>query len=123
MRLSIKTFNVFLSLECSFIFSARVNTTGKQRGSEIWRKMYLYYMQKREEFLMHYHKRSNVESTFNMLKRKFGDHLRSKNETSQNNEILTKCLAHNLCVLIQESFELGIEIDFKECGKIPIYND
>ena len=96
------------------------NTTGKQRGSEIWRKMYLFYMKKREEFLMHYHKRSNVESTFNMLKRKFGDHLRSKNETSQNNEILAKCLAHNLCVLIQESLELGIELDFKKCAEIPI---
>ena len=96
------------------------NTTGKQRGSEIWRKMYLFYMKKREEFLMHYHKRSNVESTFNMLKRKFGDHLRSKNEISQNNEILAKCLAHNLCVLIQESLELGIELDFKKCAEIPI---
>lgn len=96
------------------------NTTGKQRGSEIWRKMYLYYTNKREEFLMHYHKRSNVESTFNMIKRKFGDHLRSKNEVSQNNEILAKCLAHNLCVLIQESLELGIELDFEKCAEIPI---
>ncbi|MEK6983173.1 MAG: transposase [Nanoarchaeota archaeon] len=82
--------------------------------------MYNYFISKREELMMHYRMRSNVESTFNMLKRKFGDHLRSKNEFSQNNEVMAKCLAHNLCVLIQESLELGIDINFKKCAGIPV---
>jgi hypothetical protein len=55
-----------------------------------------------------------------MIKTKFGKHLRTKHEISQNNEILAKCLCHNICVLIQEMLELGIEIDFKKCAEIPI---
>ncbi len=30
----------------------------------MWGQMYHYFMFRREEFLAHYHKRSNVESTF-----------------------------------------------------------
>ncbi len=52
------------------------NTTGK--GSEQWTKMWAFYQFKREEFMSHYHKRSNVESTFSMIKRKFGASVRSK---------------------------------------------
>jgi hypothetical protein len=59
--------------------------------------------------LNHYHKRSNVESTFSMVKRKFGDALRSKTETAQVNETLAKLLGHNLCCLISAWYELGIE--------------
>lgn len=36
------------------------NATGKNRGCSIWNKMYYYFMFKHEEFLEHYHKRSNV---------------------------------------------------------------
>ena len=39
--------------------------------------MFHYFQFRRDEFLAHYHKRSNVESTFSMIKAKFGDHLRS----------------------------------------------
>jgi len=59
-----------------------------------------------------YHKRSNVESTFSMIKAKFGDRLRSKTKTAQINEALCKVLAHNLCCLIQSVYELGIEPSF-----------
>jgi hypothetical protein len=36
-------------------------------------KMYHFFHLERDTFLSHYHKRSNVESTFSMIKRKFGD--------------------------------------------------
>ena len=62
--------------------------------------MYHYFASRREEFLQHYHKRSNVESTFSMVKRKFGDSLRSKTDTAMVNETLAKLLCHNLCCLI-----------------------
>jgi len=39
--------------------------------------MFHYFQFRCDEFLAHYHKRSNVESTFSMIKAKFGDHLRS----------------------------------------------
>lgn len=88
------------------------NSTGKKRGSELWSRMYHYFMYNREEFLSHYHKRSNVETTFHMIKSKFGDAVRSKTETAQVNEVLLKILCHNICVVIQEMFELGIEAKF-----------
>ena len=56
-----------------------------------------------------------------MLKRKFGSNLRSRSETGQINEILAKCLCHNLCVLVQELFEIGIELeDLKKSADIEI---
>ena len=70
------------------------------------------YSFKREEFLVHYHKRSNVETTFSMIKAKFGERLRSKTETAQINEALCKVLCHNLCVVIQSVYELGIAPEF-----------
>jgi len=83
------------------------NATGRS-GFGAWEKMFGYFMYRRDEFLAHYHKRSNVETTFSMIKRKFGDSLRSKSETAQVNETLAKVLCHNLVVLIHEMYELGI---------------
>jgi transposase len=83
------------------------------RGGTIWQRLYHYYNFQRDEFLSHYHKRSNVEATFSMIKAKFGERLRSKTETAQINEALCKVLAHNLCCVIQSIYELGIEATFK----------
>jgi len=78
-------------------------------GGGTWAKMYHYFQFRRDEFLTHYHKRSNVESTFSMMKRKFGDSLRSKTDVAMINETLCKILCHNLVVLIHETHELGID--------------
>ena len=86
------------------------NTTGE--GPELWRKLYHYFMFNRDDFLAHYHKRSNVETAFAMIKGKFGDAVRSKTETAQVNELLCKVLCHNLCVLVGAIYELGIEPTF-----------
>jgi transposase len=74
-----------------------------------WARMYLLFMYKREEYMAHYHKRSNIETAYSMIKGKFGSHLRSKNDTGQINEALCKVLAHNICVLVQATHELGIK--------------
>jgi len=79
----------------------------------VWKKMYHQYMANQDEFMRHYHKRSNIETTFSMIKGKFGERLRSKTETSQTNEVLCKILPHNLCVVIQSMYELGIEPEFQ----------
>jgi hypothetical protein len=47
-----------------------------------------------------------------MIKRKFGDSIRSKGDTAMRNEALCKILAHNLCCLISAWYELGIGPDF-----------
>ncbi|MGP8078163.1 MAG: transposase [Thermoplasmata archaeon] len=80
--------------------------------SLLWRKAYLFFQMHREEFEAKYHARSNVESVFSALKRKFGETLRSKNPTAQVNELLAKILAYNLTVLIHEIFEHGVMPDF-----------
>lgn len=78
-------------------------------GGGIWAKMYGFFMFQREEFEDHYHKRSNIESAFSAVKRKFGNFVRSRNETAMKNEIMCKFLCHNLVVLIHEMHELGID--------------
>ena len=74
--------------------------------------MFHFYQYKRDEFLTHYHQRSNVETTFSMVKAKFGGRLRSKGDKAQENEALCKILCHNICCLIQSMFEFGIEPNF-----------
>jgi len=96
----------------------KTNTNKKRNTLSIWGKMYKFFINHPEEFAYHYHKRSNVETTFHMIKTKFGSHLRSKTSKGQENEILAKCLCHNICVLIQETFELKIPIDFQKCAKL-----
>lgn len=90
-------------------FKSNVNI---KRGDDLWKKLYHFYSYKREEFLTHYHRRSNVETTFAMIKAKFGEKLRCKTETAQINEALCKVLCHNLCVVIQSIYELGIDPTF-----------
>ncbi len=82
------------------------------RGGGLWAKMYHLYQFNRAEFSQHYHKRSNVESTFSMIKAKFRDHVRSKTDVAMKNEVLCKIICHNICCLIQESHELGIDTTF-----------
>lgn len=83
-----------------------------EKKSEIWRNAYNYFCFNQEAFLEHYHQRSNIETAFFMIKSKFGDYTKSKTDTGCVNEILLKILSHNICVLIQEMFELGIEVQF-----------
>ena len=84
-----------------------------------WKKMFHYFQFRRDEFLAHYHKRSNVESTFSMIKAKFGDHLRSKADVAMVNEVLCKIICHNICCLIQEAHELGITTEFWANQRTP----
>ena len=51
--------------------------------------------------MAHYHRRSNIETAYSMIKGKFCSSLRSKSDTGQINEALCKVLAHNICVLVQ----------------------
>jgi transposase len=88
------------------------SATGRAAGSAAWKKMYHYFQLNREEFMEHYHKRSNVEATNAAIKRKFGETLRSKNLTAQTNELLAKVVAYNITVVIHEMYEHGVEPDF-----------
>jgi transposase len=86
------------------------NATHGQGG--LWSKMLAYFHINRDEFLKRYHQRSNVESTFSMIKRKFGDSVRSKLDVAMKNEVLAKLVCHNICCVNQEAHELGIDPGF-----------
>ncbi len=88
-------------------------SSGKPRGkSWAWRKMFHYFMMNRDEFLEHYHLRSNVESIFGAIKNKLGGSLKSRTKTAQTNELLLKLICYNITILIQQINELGITLNF-----------
>ena len=97
-------------------FKSYSTTPGKDSGS-IWNRMWHLYNFHQSEFAAHYHKRSNAETTMMMIKSKFGGSVKSKTPDAQVNEVLCKVLAHNICVLIQSHYELGIESTF--CADRP----
>src|SRR5580658_4375091 len=82
--------------------------------------MFGYYQYRRDEFLEHYHRRSNVESVFSMVKAKFRDAVRSKTDTAMKNEVLCKLICHNICCLIMSQCELGIDPVFWAEAEAPI---
>jgi len=95
----------------------RQNARPLAQGSQAWRTAYVFFRDHKEEWLAHYHLRSNVESAFSMMKRKQGTFLRSRNSVAQMNEVICKVLVHNICVLIQETFESGIRVDFESLAE------
>lgn len=90
----------------------KANSRPHMNENTVWNKMYHFFALNQDKFLKEYHKRSNVETAFSMIKAKFGGNLRSKTRTAQTNEALCKILAHNICCLIQSTFEFGIKPDF-----------
>jgi transposase len=96
------------------------NAKVSPRGNLVWNRMKIFYDKYREYFMMHYHKRSNAETVFSMIKRKLGDYLYSRSNVGQANEILCKASAHNICVLIQEYHENSIKLNFNYCAKMEV---
>ena len=66
----------------------------------------------RARLMDQYHKRSNIETAYSMVKGKFESALRSKSDAGQMNVVLCKVLCHNICVLIQSAHALGIDSTF-----------
>jgi transposase len=95
----------------------RSNSTAYGAAKSTFYKRMLYLFKSRKpEFTEHYYKRNNVETTFFMIKSKFGSRLRSTSRTAQFNEALCKVLCHNLCVLIQSRYEFGLDPAFSARG-------
>lgn len=84
-------------------------SNSRGHGPEAWRKLWHLFNYKREEFLTHYHQRSQVEASFSALKRVFGGNLRSKLPAAQYNEVALKALVFNLSRLVHATHELGID--------------
>jgi Transposase DDE domain len=86
------------------------NTKPKYPGA--WNKAFHYFNLHREEFLARYHARSNAESTFSAIKRKFGDSVKAKNDRCMRNEVLAKIVCWNLTCLVHAMKEFGLDISF-----------
>jgi transposase len=105
--LSLEAFETVADCGGQAFIAFKENSTGAKGG--LFEKAFHYFQFKNDDYMAHYHKRSNVESTFSAIKRKFGDSVRSKCEFAMVNEVLCKILCHNICCLIQEQCELGVE--------------
>ena len=86
------------------------NATGGVGG--LFEKAYHYFQFYQDDYMTRYHKRSNVESTFSAIKRKFGDSVRARTPAAMVNESLAKLVCHNLTCVIMSQCELGIEAEF-----------
>lgn len=87
-------------------------------GNGAWVRMIRFFRDNNELFREHYHKRSNVESTFSSIKRKFLPYVRSKEKQSQYNEILCKVACYNASILCTAMFDLGVDLSFGGRGKL-----
>lgn len=114
---SVENFETVANAGGTGFMAFKSNTTGACGG--LFQKMFHFFQYKQEEYLARYHLRSNVETTFSMMKKKFGGDVRSKEDVAMVNEVLCKALAHNLCVLNQEECELGIEAMFTKADQKP----
>jgi len=85
------------------------NVTGKAGGNYEWKRMYQRFQNYRNDFLKEYHLRSNVESSFNVIKEKFGKNLRCKDPAALETEVLAKVLCYNICTVIRMIYELNLD--------------
>jgi transposase len=66
-------------------------SNSREKGSPAWRRMWALFLYTQDEFLAHYHKRSDVESTFSAIKRKFGGAVRQSGSSHRR----TRCCARS----------------------------
>jgi transposase len=95
-------------------FSPASNPQNKN-SPEMWLRMHRFFHTHRDQFMRIYHRRSNVETTFAMVKRKFSSYLRSKSFNSKRNELIMLFIVHNITCLIVEVFKNEISVDFAKC--------
>jgi transposase len=81
-------------------------------GPEAWNTMWHHFKSEQKSYRQHYHRRSNVETVFSMVKAKFGERLQCRTLTAQYNEVLLRFLAHNLSCTAMAIHTLGLTPKF-----------
>ena len=80
------------------MFKSNTIESAENRGlpgrDSLWEQAVLAMIMNRDEWLIEYHKRSNVETAFMMVKAKFDARVRCKTPVAQMNEVLAKFLCH-----------------------------
>jgi len=105
-----KNFDAVESHGAAFYPAFRKDTTGNVGGA--FQKAFHLFKANEDEYNRHYHLRSNVESVFSSVKRRFGEAVRAKNDVSMRNEALAKLVCHNVTCVIAGMYELGIAPTF-----------
>ena len=106
--------NLIESLGATPLVPFKSNAKFGESGT--WNRLFYFFQFHRDEFIAQYHKRSNVESTFSAIKRKFSDTIRSKSPVAQRNEALLKVLCHNLVCVIHQVSQSGATALFPAFG-------
>lgn len=91
----------------------------RHNENSVWRKMFHLFALNGENWQKAVNQQNQAESAFSMIKRKFGERLFSKDETSQVNELLCKILCHNLCVVLYWLYQFGIGVPEMHIEPVP----
>ena len=94
------------------MFKSNSKAITHHKRDDLWERTFHFFNLHRGEFLERYHKRSNAETTFHMIKAKFGGAVRAKTPVAQVNEVLFKILCHNIVVVIHAMYCLGVDPTF-----------
>jgi len=105
--LSVENIESVFSQGAAPYIAFKENSTGEAGG--MFQKLFHLYQFNKQDYMDHYHRRSNVESVFSAVKRLFGDYIRSRTDVAMKNEALCKLLAYNITSVIHSQCELGIE--------------
>lgn len=112
-----KNFEIIAELNALPFIPFKSNTTGKSKGCPLWHAMFDYFNNNQEDFKHYYGQRAQSESAFSRIKRNWGEFLKSKTFESQKNEVLLKCLCHNIACLVAQIYERDLKINFEDCSK------
>lgn len=114
---SIRMFQMIEEMNALPFIPFKNNANPSDESPSIWREMYYMFKNNKDKFDKKYHKRSNVETTFSMVKMRLGEFLKCKNFETQRNELMMKFICHNICCLVQEMFDNNVHIDFKSASE------
>lgn len=97
--LSRKVCNRIVTLGRMPFIKPKKNTIRNSKGSQAWKRMVSLYMDYEEEFNRHYHKRSLVESVFNVMKGVFGNNLAARKRRMQRKELMVRIICYNIGIV------------------------
>jgi transposase len=108
---SIENHDVLESFGVETFIPYKVNAVVNPKAP-VWSRHLVEFTLNQERFLAHYHRRSNVETVFAMIKARFGASVASRLPTARANEVLAMCVAHNLCCVAKAIFTAGLAPTF-----------
>lgn len=97
--LSRKMCNMIVRIGRMPFIKPKKNTCRNSGGSQAWKRMVSLYMDNENEFNRHYHKRSLVESVFNVIKGVLGNNLTARKRRTQRKELMLRVICYNIGIV------------------------